>query len=177
MKPEDVQFTDRMIQRYKSLNGRPKGKNKLWNDEDIDAYIKHKKEAYFINFHGDAIHRIKMLYPELEVSTKTLNIENLMVDYHKYGDSYYNIFIGIAECHGIRFIVFEVGNMGWASAIENKFFKFEDLNIDLIHNNIDWSTSIQNSKPIEYIKKLIKPRPVADASTKKARKLFGGLMD
>ena len=46
-----------------------------------------------------------------------------------------------------------------------------------IHNNIDLTSSIQDSAATNYIKDKIKPRPIANASSKKARDLFGGLMD
>ncbi len=56
--------------------------------------------------------------------------------------------------------------------ILNKILTINDIKID----SKDFSNPF-DAENRWYIEKLAKSRPVADASTKKARKLFGGLMD
>jgi len=181
MKWEDVKFTDRLTNLYKDLEGLPHTKEgDLWDDEYIEGYILDKKHEYLMDFQEFMVNRIKVFYPEIYSKanqTSEIKIKNLNVDYISKADSRYTIKVGVAEYNKIWFIGFSVGMMMWVAPIQNIFFNFNDLNMEHIHNNIDINTSIQDSAATKYIKNKIKPRPISDASSKKARDLFGGLMD
>lgn len=183
MKVEDVQFTKELTKLYEDLKGlsRSRAPNDLWDDKLIEEYIFDKKAEYLMEFEMSIANRIDYIHPEFGFEGRKrgmVKVKDLIVDYIKEKNgNQYTIKIGTVEVDNFIFVGFTVGMMAWVGQVQNKFFKFDDLSMEHIHNNIDLTSSIQDSAATNYIKDKIKPRPIADASSKKARDLFGGLMD
>jgi hypothetical protein len=181
MRPEDVKFSDRLTKVFKNLKGLPRTKEgDLWDDQSIEDYILDKKEEYLMEFEMSIASRIDYIHPEFGFEGRKrgmVKVKNLIVDCieEKGNGNRYSIKVGMVEVDNFMFVGFTVGMMAWAGKVQNKIFKFSDLNINHIHDNIDITNSIQDSDATEYIKDMIKPNPIMDKLDKEERDLFKGV--
>jgi hypothetical protein len=151
MKPDDVQYTERMVEYNK-----------------IDFY-KTTKEQYLNEFKGAMDHALwSKGYMDKEVP---LDIKNLIVDCKKG--------LGVTTVYSIGFFMISsdkktkyVGIHNLFFPVENSVFKFSDLDIDYINNHINefYQSTIKN-----YIKKLTEPMPIIDKLDDEERNIFKGV--
>ena len=180
MNPNNVNFSNRLTKVFKDLKGLPRNEEgDLWDDQSIKAHTLIKKLTYLEEFEMSIANRIDYMHPEFGFEGRKrgmINVKDLTVDCieEKNGDRY-SIKVGMVEVDNFMFVGFTVGMMAWAGKVQNKVFKFSDLNINHIHDNIDLTTSIQDSDATEYIKNLIKPNPILDNLDDEERNIFRGV--
>jgi len=181
MNPNNVKFSTRLTKVFKDLKGLPRSNNEndLWNDQLIENYILDKKGEYLMEFEMSMAGRLDYMHPEFGFEGRRrgmVNVKDLTVDcIEEKNGNRYSIKVGMVEVDNFMFVGFTVGMMAWAGQIKNKVFKFEDLNINHIHDNIDITTSIENSAATEYIKNMIKPNPILDKLDDEERNIFKGV--
>lgn len=151
MKPDDVQYTERMVEYSK-----------------IDFY-KTTKEQYLNEFKGAMDHALwSKGYMDNEVP---LDIKNLIVDCKKGLGTYTVYSVGFFMISSDKKTKY-VGIHNLFFPVENNVFKFSDLDIDYIHNHIN---EFDKSTIKNYIKNLTKPMPILDKLDKEERDIFNGV--
>lgn len=197
MNPNDVQFTKRMTDLYLRLKGKPRTKEgELWDDESIEKEIEKKKTGYLESFEQSMATAIDYSHPELGFEYRRkgmVHIKKLIIDtFHEHPtDEYsarYSLFLGLGVVpknvdliEDLYFIGFRVGLVIRTFQIKSKSFDFNDLSINHIHDMIQsdvfaiLNSSIDDSAPVKYIEKTIKPNPIMDKLDKEERDIFKGV--
>jgi hypothetical protein len=177
MNYQHVKFTDRLTKVIKDFKDLPYGEVSRKPYLNLSDYILDKKAEYFTDFETFMVNRIQVLYPEIyseanqtsQIETKNLIIDCMSKDFNRI------IKVGTAKYNKNWFIGLTVTNMMWIAPIQNKFFKFEDLSINYISDNIDINSSILHSNAVKYIKDMIKPNPILDKLDDEERNIFKGV--
>jgi len=150
MKPEDVQYTERMVEYSK-----------------IDFY-KTTKQHYLDSF-KEAMNRALYFNNVCFDENTPLDIKNLIVDCKKGIGTYSVYSIGFFMISSDKKTKY-VGMNYYFFPVENSVFKFSDLDIEYINEHINESETIKN-----YIKKLTEPMPIMDKLDDEERNIFKGV--
>ena len=194
MKAEDVQLTPRLIKHNLEYYTYGKKVNPVYYEDPSNVKITDKILNSLDTIFG-LDQRNKKLFEQsilakkisfLEIAQTFIKSENksaimvkLFVDDYirKPGRPIFGV--GLAKSNDIDYIVF-IGHREYSFIelyfpIQNKIFDFNDIDLNYIHSTLEKKYDFILVQ--DYLENLTKPRPIADASSKKARDLFGGLMD
>ncbi len=192
MKPEDVKLTEKAIERYDYIINPGQGKRiKVdWNSNPWNEWLLEQKKSNlerFIELMDNILENWTDYKVNVIFKSKVKKVNELIID--EFG------MVGIFETdrkYDMGSYYYPIPNqndsqkmlgidMGYDTKtflkyypIKNKIFSLEDINFNYFNKNniLHNTTAIEN-----YLIPLITLRPITDASNKKARELFGGLMD
>ena len=194
MKAEDVQLTPRLIKHNLEFYTYGKKVNPVYYEDPSNVKITDKILNSLDTIFG-LDQRNKKLFEQsilakkisfLEIAQTFIKSENksaimvkLFVDDYirKSGRPIFGV--GLAKSNDIDYIVFighgEYSFIELYFPIQNKIFDFNDIDLNYIHSTLEKKYDFILVQ--DYLKNLTKPRPISDATSKKAREMFGGLMD